>query len=109
MVRNERFSGQIAVASTSEINRLHVDVGPLVGPQGLEIPQENITIRYVGYVPVQRGASEYSWSARHEAVAGHGTAGMLDPIIVGDPLWELPEVDVPPHRTQPIWISMHHD
>ncbi len=105
-VKNERLSGQLAFASRRAISNLKINIAALTSSNGSSIPKENIQVRFVGYVPVERGASEFIWSAKHEDVMGHGSSGLLTPNIIADPLYELAEVDVPAHRTQPVWISI---
>lgn len=104
-VRNEQQSAQLAVTTTEHVSGLACSVGDLSGDDGL-IPGENVTTRFVGYVPVQRTLSEMTWSATLEGVAGDAVSGTRRPDVVGDPLLERPAVDVPPYQTQPIWVTV---
>lgn len=104
-VRNEQQSAQIAVTTTERVTGLECVASELSG-EGRRIPAENLTTRFVGYVPVQRTLSEMTWSATLEGVAGDCVSGTRRPDVVGDPLLERPAVDVPPYQTQPIWITV---
>lgn len=104
-VRNERQSAQLAVTTTERISSLQCSVGELSGDGG-RIPADNVTTRFVGYVPVDRALGEMTWSATLEGVAGDEVSGTRDPDVVGDPLLEWSAIDVPPYQTQPIWVTV---
>lgn len=104
-VRNEQQSAQLAVTTTDRISSLSCSVGELSSESG-RIPAENITTRFVGYVPVERALGEATWSATLEGVAGDAVSGTRRPDVVGDPLLEWPAVDIPPYQTQPVWITV---
>ncbi len=106
VVRNERYSGQIALASTKNISTLRINTTPLKSSEGGSIGENDIQIRFVGYVPVERGASEFVWSAKYEEVAGYAGSGLISQEIIADPLYEYTEVAVPAYRAQAIWISI---
>jgi hypothetical protein len=105
-VRNEQQSFQIAVASTKELTALTAKLENLLSEKGDTLHAENIKIRYVRYVPVQRARSELIWSARYEDVCGREVSGFGAPDVVADPLMEWTEVDVPAYRAQPIWFTL---
>lgn len=107
VVKNERFSGQIAISTVEDITNLKAEISNLLSDEGYSLSKKNTQIRYVGYVPIQRAASEYSWSAKYEEVVGAAVSGMMNPDIVADPLYELDHVKLPAYRTQPIWISIN--
>lgn len=106
VVKNERFSGQIAISTIEDLTNLKAEISNLKSDEGHSLSKDNTQIRYVGYVPIQRAASEYSWSAKFEEVAGAEVSGMMNPDIVADPLFVLDHVKLPAFRTQPIWISI---
>ena len=83
-----------------------VKVNDLISENGNKLNAENIRIRYVRYVPVQRARSEFIWTARPEEVYGKEVSGFGAPDIVGDPLMDVPSVDVPSYRAQPIWFTL---
>lgn len=105
-VRNEQQSFQIGVASVNDITGLSIKVEHLISEKGDTLSAENIRIRYVRYVPVQQARSELSWSARSEDVYGREVSGFGAPNVVADPLVDLPEVDVPACRAQPVWFTL---
>jgi hypothetical protein len=105
-VRNEQQSFQVAVASINELTNLSAKIDHLVSEKGDTLSAENIKIRYVRYVPVQRARSEFIWSPRYEDVYGEEVTGFGVPNVVADPLMDLPEVDVPAYRAQPIWFTV---
>jgi hypothetical protein len=106
-VRNEQQSFQIAVASISELTGLSVKVDNLTSEKGDILDAGNIRIRYVRYVPVQRARSEYIWTSRYEDVYNSKEiSGFGAPNVVADPLMDLPEVDIPACRAQPIWFTL---
>lgn len=104
-VKNEQVSAQIACGSKYNISSLKVAVEDLKTSNGNVIAKENIQIRYVKYVPVQRARSEYVWSPKLEEIIGEGVSGTMAPNVVGDPLLEMEAVNVPAYRAQPIWIT----
>ena len=104
-VRNEQISAQLGLAARQELNNVQVKTSSLKSREGLVIEADQIEIRYVQYVPVQRSRSEYIWSAKYEDVAGNEVSGFMSPDVVGDPLVELEYVDVPAYRAQAIWFT----
>jgi hypothetical protein len=105
-VRNEQQSFQIAIASRKELTGVTVKVTDLLSESGNKLNAGNIRIRYVRYVPVQRARSEFIWTARPEEVYGKEVSGFGAPDVVGDPLVDMPEVNVPAYRAQPIWFTL---
>ena len=108
VVQNEMFSGQISIISREPIKGMAISLDSLVSDNGSIIEAKDIQIRYVGYVPVQRGGSEYEWSARYEEVVepGFSVSGTMRPDVVADPLFPLTLLDVPAYQNQPVWISI---
>ena len=106
VVKNERFSAQIAVAAKRPLTNLNVQVSDLQSETGVVISKDRILARYVGYVPVQRGGSEFEWSAQYEEVAGFEVSGTMSPDIVADPLLPLENIALPSHQAQPVWLSI---
>ena len=104
-VRNEQTSAQIAIGAKLDLYNVKIKVGNLVDSDGEILSADNIQVRYVKYVPVQRSRSEYVWSAKLESVIGEGTSGNMNPNVVGDPLIDLKSVDIPAYRTQPVWFT----
>ncbi|GAA0591657.1 hypothetical protein GCM10009001_04730 [Virgibacillus siamensis] len=102
-VRNEQASAQIAVASTEQIDSLQANVSDLENKNGNKISSENVQIRYVGYVPVEKSINGSSI----EDVAGRAISGDKNLGVVADTLLEKSKVDVPDHSVQPIWFTFH--
>lgn len=105
-VRNEQQSFQVAVASKQDITGLSASFTDLVSERGDTLNADNILVRYVRYVPVQRARSELIWTPRPEEVYGLEVSGFGAPDVVGDPLVELPDVNVPAFRAQPVWFTL---
>ncbi|MEC3905530.1 glycoside hydrolase domain-containing protein [Tamlana sp. 2201CG12-4] len=105
-VINEQISAQIALGAERDIHGVKLQIEDLKGLEGKTISKENIRVRYVKYLPVEKSRSEYVWSPKLEEIVGEGTSGNMAPNIVGDPLVELSEVDVPAYRAQPIWLTI---
>ncbi|MDR1119361.1 MAG: DUF4091 domain-containing protein [Dysgonamonadaceae bacterium] len=106
-VRNEQQSFQIAVASMHDITGLSVEMEDLISNKGDTLDAGNIKIRYVRYVPVQRARSEYIWTSPYEDVYNRKEiSGFGVPNVVADPLMDVPEVDVPAYRAQPVWFTL---
>ncbi|MEQ6122490.1 glycoside hydrolase domain-containing protein [Reichenbachiella sp. MALMAid0571] len=106
-IRNEQVSAQLAMAAREDLTNVYSQVSELKSKQGDIIEANNIQVRYVRYVPVQRSRSEYIWSARYEDVAGEEVSGFMSPDVVGDPLVEMEYVDVPAYRAQPVWFTFN--
>ena len=105
-VRGEQVSGQLAVAAGHRIDDLRAEVTRLRGLGGRTLPAEAAQVRYVRYVPVMRAKSEDEWSATIEEVSSpREVSGDRNPDVVGDPLAELPSVDVPAYAAQPVWFT----
>ncbi|MPZ95115.1 MAG: DUF4091 domain-containing protein, partial [Propionibacteriales bacterium] len=82
-VRNAPVSAQLAVAATSDLEDLTVDVLPGHPPNGTRpLPRDAVTLRYPAYIPVE------------------GTNG-----VTADPLESGP-VDVEAGNSQPIWLTI---
>ena len=105
-VRNEQQSFQISVASLKGLTGLSAWVEDLVSEKGDTLGAEHVKIRYVRYVPVERARSELTWTSRQEDIYGREVSGTGAPDVIGDPLMELPSVDVPAYRAQPIWFTL---
>jgi hypothetical protein len=104
-VRNEQQSAQLGIIATGHVSGLTCSFGDLEGETGT-IPAENLTARFVGYVPVERALSEVVWSATIEDVADEAVSGTRNPDLVGDPLLSRDAVDIPPYQTQPVWLTV---
>ena len=84
-VRGGHASGQLAVASTADLQELRVNVGPLIAPgAGIGAIVDAVQVRYPAYVPDQR--------------VGLG--------LTEDPLLEVDVVDVTAGRVQPVWFTL---
>lgn len=105
-VRNEQQSFQLSVAAVHELTGLSVRVEDLISEKGDTLDAGCVKVRYVRYVPVERARSEYTWTARQEDVYGQEVSGTGAPDVVADPLMELPAVDVPAYRAQPVWFTV---
>lgn len=105
-VRNEQQSFQLSVASINDITGLTVKVHDLTSEKGHKLSAQNIKVRFVRYVPVERARSEYLWTASGEEVHGNEVSGTRSPDVVADPLMEVSEVDVPAYRAQPVWFTL---
>lgn len=90
MARNEYESAQIVVdARDADVVGLRAETSDLRGPAGV-IPASCVTVRQVGYVPTVR-CRRYPQSY----------VGLWP-----DPLLELPQVDVPKGKVQPLWVTV---
>lgn len=105
-VRNEQQSFQIAVASKNKLTGLCVEVQSLSSEKGEVLSAEHVKVRYARYVPVQRARSELIWSPVPEDVYGKEVSGFGAPDVVADPLMDVPAVDVPAYRAQPVWFTI---
>lgn len=105
-VINEQVSAQIALGAKQNIHGVNLKIENLLSDDGKLFGKENAQIRYVKYLPVEKSRSEYVWSPKLEEIVGEGTSGSMSPNLVGDPLIELENVDVPAYRAQPIWITL---
>lgn len=105
-VRNEQQSFQISVASVNELTGLTVKVNDLMSENGNTFSAENIKVRYVRYIPVQRARSQLIWSPQSENVYGKEVSGFGSPDVIGDPLMDIHEVNVPAYRAQPVWFTL---
>ncbi len=107
-VRNEMISFQLAVISKSDKEQLSVKVNDLVSSNGDTLSSNNIRKRLVGYVPVNRSASEFDWSARYEDVVHPNTSitGTMNPDIIADPLYEFSKIELQKYRSQAIWFTI---
>lgn len=101
-VRNEQISAQIAVASDSDISNLRVNISDLENQDQSVIENENINTRFVQFLPVQNALT----GAQLSQINTEGISGARTPDVVGDPLVEIDQVDVPLLRAQPVWITI---
>lgn len=106
-VRNEQISAQIALASTDPVQNLQVSVSDLTSKSGARISSGNVQIRFVKYVPVIRAYGHCYDGSQIEEVAGRWVSGTRDPDVVGDPLDNLEQVNVPAYHAQPVWFTFH--
>lgn len=84
-VRGGHASAQLAVAGTSNLEDLRVDVGPLIAPgEGIGAIPNAVQVRYPAFVPDER--------------VGRG--------VLADPLLELDRVDVAEGEAQPVWFTL---
>ena len=91
MARNEYESAQIVVETTDhEVMGLRAEASELRGPGGV-IPASCVTVRQVGYVKTV--------TCRRYPQAYVG--------LWPDPLLELPQVDVPKGKVQPLWVTVY--
>ena len=104
-VLNEQISAQIAIAATSHLTNVKVDISDLYSNSGNVLSKQNILARYVKYLPIQRARSEYLWSPKLEEVIGESSSGNMSPNLVGDALLNIKDVDVPAYHAQPIWFT----
>ena len=102
-IRNEKVSAQLAVASTENLTNLRGKVSDIRSGSGATIEAENSQVRFVKFVPVH----EARIGAKYEEVAVEGVSGFKAPDVVGDPLVETPQVDVPKLRVQPVWFTFN--
>ncbi len=100
-IRNEKISAQIAVASTEDLTNLRGEVSDFRSNSGAIIEAENSRVRFVKFVPVH----EAHIGAKYDDVSVEGVSGFKAPDVVGDPLVEAPQVDVPKLRVQPVWFT----
>ncbi len=104
--RNERESLQWAVRSPRAIGDVHVEVDPLVGPNGAKLA--DLEVNVVGYVPIDHATSYYSSQtpAWHRKAPGH--SGSCDgwPGLWPDPLLPRRTFDLGANATQAIWVTV---
>ena len=105
-IKGEQISAQLGVISKESISKLSLDILSLYSEKGDSIPASNISIRYVGYVALERAKSEYEWSAKLQNIIGADVSGDMNPDLVADPLYKLASIDVPSYTSQPIWITI---
>ncbi len=108
VVRNEVFSGQLVVVDQQLLTGLRVRFGDFSSVSGDRMDTDGFNTRFVGYVPVERAESEFDWSATiEEVIKGDvSISGTRNPDVIADPLYDVPKVDVPAYRNQPIWLSL---
>lgn len=99
--RNEQVSAQLAVTSFDTLTNLRIVSGDLTTGEGFQIKAENIHIRFVKYIPVQKAYT----GVDYEQVAAEGVSGFRAPDVVADPIVEMSKLDVPKLRAQPIWFT----
>lgn len=103
--RNEQFSGQLVLGARHDLSGVNVHVDDFESGNNTFMSRENVEIRFVKYVPVQRGRSEFIWSAKYEEVAGPAVSGSKAPDVVADPLVNIQNIDIPSYRAQPVWLT----
>lgn len=105
VVKNEQASAQIAFGAKQDLTNVKVSIDNLSTLNGSVLSKENIQIRYVKYMDVQRARSEYVWSPKMEEIIGEGVSGNSAPNVIGDPLMELNSIDVPAYTSQSAWFT----
>jgi hypothetical protein len=91
LARNEYGGAQIVVANvTRDVHGLRAEASPLRSAKGT-IPASCVTVRQVGYVHTVK------CDAYPQTRIG----------LWPDPLLELPQVDVPAGKVQPLWVTIH--
>src|SRR5699024_5130934 len=73
--------------------------------RGETISSEEMQVRYVGYVPVQKS----NHGSSIEPVAGRAISGDHNLGVVADPLLapSTSTIDVPARQVQPVWFTFH--
>ena len=104
-IRNEQVSAQISLAAKNDLTNISTRITDLTSIGGDIFSKQNIEIRYVKYIPVQKARSEYVWSAKLEDVIGEEVSGTRTPSVVADALVNLDTVNIPSYRAQPIWFT----
>ncbi len=104
-VRNEQVSAQIAFCSTAGISNLSVKFDDLQSKTGNVFSKNDVQVRFVKYLPVQRARSEYVWSPKLENIIGEEVSGTMSPNVVADALMEVEKANVPEYRAQPVWLT----
>lgn len=104
-VRNEQISAQIALGAKKELSNISIQISDFITLDDEVLSKENIQIRYVKYIAVQRARSEYVWSPKMEEIVGESVSGSMDPNVVADPLIEAETITIPAYRAQPVWIT----
>lgn len=104
-VKNEQISAQIALGSKRDISSISIEIDNLSNQEGDVLNHNDINVRMVKYIPVQRARSEYVWSPKLETIIGEGVSGTMSPNIVGDPLIEIDTISLPAYRAQPVWLT----
>ena len=105
-IKNEQVSFQIALGAKQDLSQVRVEVSDLESNDGQVFDSNNIQIRYVKYLSVERARSEYVWSPKLENVVGEGVSGTMSPNVVGDPLIESDSIRLPAYRAQPVWFTL---
>lgn len=105
-VRNARVSAQLVVAATGRVQHLRAAVSALRSDRGATIPASDITVRFVGYVPVEKKSPDVGGATFAEA-DGMAISGRNGHRVVADPLWRRDSVNVPARAAQPIWFTFH--
>ncbi|TLX71679.1 DUF4091 domain-containing protein [Labilibacter sediminis] len=106
-VQNEQISAQLAMAAKVNLTNVNVELNELTNIEADVIDTENIQVRFVKYVPVQRSRSEYVWSPKMEEIIGEGVSGSQNPNVVADPLIQDSYISIPAFRAQPVWFTIH--
>ena len=94
VARGEHASLQVVVRSDSAISGLRADFAPLTRRDGKAVLEPQ-SIRFVGYVPVDRPTQKPSKDQLRKPPADYP-----------DPLLELDSVDLEAGQAQPIWITI---
>ncbi|MDW8080145.1 MAG: DUF4091 domain-containing protein [Thermoguttaceae bacterium] len=93
--RNEFEPAQVAVRSRQELKGLRVEWGALQHESGATIPSECLTWNFVGFIPMPKNTP-----------GSEGIRICQAPCDVPDPLLADRVMDLPPERTQPIWLTV---
>ena len=95
VARGEDATFQIVVRCDAPVTCLSASVSPFAS-RGGNTKLEARAPRFVGYVPVDRPTQTPSKDQLRKPPADYP-----------DPLLEVPSIDVPPDRAQPIWVTVH--
>ena len=95
VARGEDATFQIVVRADEPIKNLRAEVGPLKLESDQKAVLGGATVRFVGYVPVDRPMQQPPKDQLRKP-----------PADFPDPLLEQPSIDVPAGAAQPIWITL---
>ena len=109
LARNEEEALQLALRSGREIRHLRVEVDPLKNSRGQSLT--NITVGWVGYVPIDHRTAYYSlttpaWELKYPTSAGSsdGWSGWWP-----DPIRPTASGSLASNQTQAVWLSFRTD
>ncbi len=107
MARNEWEPLQLALRSDQPLRQVQVTVTPLANEQGQTLPPPQIW--RVGYVPVDHPSgyfhSDLPFWFRHRPKGDGSSDGWAGEWA--DPLMPFAPFDLPPHRTQALWLVFY--